>query len=282
MHKFIVHNQTLELYTESFGSSNDPALILIMGASGSSQMWEDEFCENLARKKFFVIRYDNRDTGQSTTGKPGELSYTIEDMADDCLTIALGYHLKSFHLAGLSLGGMIAQVVALKAPDKILSLSILSSSAWADLPNLPGIEPSVMDELAKGANLDWTDRKAFTEYFANNLKVQAGGLRHPFDRDHAIKISEKEFDHAKNIQSSVNHAQLSGAEKYFDLIAKTKIPTLIIHGSKDPVLPIEHGQALQRLIPSSKLFILEKGGHEVHPNDFDEIAEIIHANANRN
>lgn len=279
--KKMVRKEELGLYTEAFGSRKSPALILIMGASGSSKLWDDSFCQILAEKDFHVIRYDNRDTGQSTTGEPGKIWYSIDDMANDCLAIADAYELKTFHLVGLSLGGMIAQIVAVKVPQRVRSLALLSTSPWADIPDLPGIEKSVMEELGKAANLDWTNRDAYIKYFTSNLRVQAGGARYPFDEEAAKATSAREFDHAKNIQSSVNHARLSGAESYYGKISQAKVPTVIIHGSKDPVLPLPHAQAAQAMIPNSKLVVLDKGGHEIAPGDFEEIAELIHANSLR-
>ena len=114
-----VERPGLTLATEAFGDPSDPAILLIMGATSSMLWWPEAFCEQLAGAGRYVIRYDNRDTGRSTTGAPGKPTYTTDDMADDAVRILDDYGIERAHVVGMSLGGMIAQLVALKAPERV-------------------------------------------------------------------------------------------------------------------------------------------------------------------
>jgi pimeloyl-ACP methyl ester carboxylesterase len=140
----------VDLVTESFGEPGVPAILLIMGATASMLWWPEEFCERLARAGHFVIRYDNRDTGRSTTIAPGQAAYTIDDMADDAVAILDGYGLKAAHLVGMSLGGMIAQLAALKNPERVQSLTAISSSRFdEDDDSLPPMDPALLEHFGR-------------------------------------------------------------------------------------------------------------------------------------
>src|SRR5688572_14110860 len=102
----------VELCTEAFGDPADPALLLVMGATASMLRWEDDLCHGLADGGRFVIRYDNRDTGRSTTNAPGQVPYTVEDLADDAVGVLDAYGIAAAHIVGASMGGMICQHVA--------------------------------------------------------------------------------------------------------------------------------------------------------------------------
>ena len=118
----------VDIATEAFGHPTDPALLLIMGAMASMLWWPEDFCEQLAARGHFVIRYDNRDTGLSTTDPLGEPGYTLSDMAQDAVAILDGYRIKTADIIGMSMGGFIAQRVALSYPARVRTLTIISSS----------------------------------------------------------------------------------------------------------------------------------------------------------
>ena len=118
----------VELCTEAFGDPADPPILLIMGIGASMLWWEEDFCRMLAGAGRFVIRYDHRDTGRSTTCEPGRPEYTGADLTDDAVGVLDGLGISAAHLVGVSAGGGIAQEVALDSPNRVLSLTLMSTS----------------------------------------------------------------------------------------------------------------------------------------------------------
>ncbi|HYX38424.1 MAG TPA: alpha/beta fold hydrolase, partial [Oligoflexus sp.] len=145
-----IPTRAAHLATESFGQPNDPTLLLIMGACASMLWWPREFCEQLARAGYYVIRFDNRDTGRSTCYEPGTIHYSLDDMMGDALAVLDGYEKKSAVVVGASLGGMIAQLLALKHPDRVQALVLMISGPVATEPGvtLPPIDQKVLDHHA--------------------------------------------------------------------------------------------------------------------------------------
>lgn len=162
----VIESEGIHLYSESFGRTDDPATLLIMGATASGAWWPDEFCAALADQGRFVIRYDHRDTGGSTSYAPGAASYCVEDLADDAIRVLDGYGVQAAHVVGMSLGGYIAQLLALKHSSRIATITTIASErlAAAD-PAMPGIAPELLAYHSRAAELDWNDREAVTEYW---------------------------------------------------------------------------------------------------------------------
>jgi pimeloyl-ACP methyl ester carboxylesterase len=260
----IVDHGDVSLYTESFGSPTDPAVLMIMGATASMLWWPEELCGR------FVVRYDNRDTGQSTTGEPGPPGYTIDDMADDAIAVLDGYGIARAHLVGVSLGGMIAQIAALKAPARVGSLTLISSSAFdEDDPDLPPMDPAVIAHFEKVAALDWGDREAAIAFLVEGYRL-AAGPRARFDEARGRRLAEREYDRALNPRSAMNHAMLGGGEAWAGRIAEIAVPALVIHGRFDPVLSLEHGRRLAGKLRSARLVTLD-AGHELNEADWPRI-----------
>lgn len=267
----------LEFATESFGDRHEVPLLLIMGATASMLWWPDPFCQALAARGHFVIRYDNRDTGRSTTGKPGELTYSIDDMADDAGAILDGHGISAAHLVGMSLGGMIAQLVALKQPDRVLSLTAISSACFdEDDPTLPDIEPALLAHFGNMSELDWGDRERVVAFFAESFRISAGA-RAAFDTGAARRLAEREFDRARDPRSAMNHQMLGGGEAHRGQLDRIDVPTLVIHGRHDPILSHRHGERLRDAISGAKMLTLEDAGHELNPRDWPRIIEAITA-----
>lgn len=141
MKRKIIKANNIELYTESFGNEKNPAILLVAGATVSMLFWDAEFCSSLAEKGFFVIRYDNRDVGKSTFYEPGTTPYNIVDLTNDAISILDGYNIDKGHFVGLSLGGLISQIAAIKYPGRVKSLILMSTGPWGDSdPTIPEMD----------------------------------------------------------------------------------------------------------------------------------------------
>src|SRR5512141_3086514 len=149
----------VRLCTDAFGDPHDPTLLLIIGASTSMVWWDDEFCARLAAKGRFVIRFDNRDVGRSTAYPPGQPAYDLETMVDDAIRVLQFYGQDSAHIVGMSLGGMIGQLLALIYPKTALSLVLISSSLWDERPDLPPPSNKILEYHSRGGIVDWTNKR---------------------------------------------------------------------------------------------------------------------------
>ncbi|WP_307872980.1 alpha/beta fold hydrolase [Paractinoplanes ovalisporus] len=249
----------IELCVETFGEPGDPALLLIAGATGSMDWWDDEFCRRLAAGGRHVIRYDHRDTGRSTSFPAGDPPYSDVDLAHDALGVldALGIH--QAHLVGLSMGGALAQRIAVERPHRVLSLSLMATStvppAYEMSPPALGTDPSPQ----------WSDRRSAV----NSIVAAVRRLGGPFTADdpHLRRLAERVFDRTHNMAASqTNHLRCAGGPPVRDRLAEITAPTLILHGTLDPVFPPPHAEALCTEIPGARLVWLEGVGHEFPPS----------------
>lgn len=267
-----VANGPVSLMTESFGTAYDPALVLVMGATASMLGWPDAFCRRLAAGGFHVIRFDHRDTGQSTTGPAGEPGYAVEDMAGDVLAVLDGYNLPAAHVAGMSLGGYIAQVAALMAPERVRSLTLIASEplGWDGAP-LPHISDAFLENFNQAATLDWTYRPAVTAFLLEGMRLCAGS-KHRFDAEGERAVIERVLDRTDNIAASFNHGMLDVRGDWTGRFRDIRQPVLVIHGTEDPVLPFANGHALAEGIAGARLKVLDGVGHELPSPELPTIA----------
>lgn len=272
MNEQILKINQVEIYSESFGDPGNPAVLLIMGAMSSLDWWDEEFCRRLAEHGRFVIRYDHRDLGKSTVYEPGTSNYTITDLADDAIGVLNAYSIEKAHVTGMSLGGMIGQIMAVKNPDRVQTLTIIASSVFGSAQaELPQMDQRILDYHSKSASINWSDKESSISYLAEGWKVLSG--RKPFEKERMYRLAEKEYSRAKQIQSRFNYVMLGGGEEYLDRMGEITVPAVIIHGTDDPALPYEHGLALAKAIPHAELVTLEGSGHEIHTEDWDRIIE---------
>ncbi|NHN30526.1 alpha/beta fold hydrolase [Paenibacillus agricola] len=264
----------IEVCSETFGNAKDPAVLLIMGAMASMIWWDAEFCQRLADYGRYVIRFDNRDVGRTTSYVPGKPLYDIEDMVADTVGVLDANGIKQAHLVGMSLGGMLAQLAALRNPERVVSLTLMMSSIFGPNEGLPQIDPKILDYHALGGNVNWADKSIAADYMAEGWRLLAGS-KHPFDKQQALKLATAEAQRANNLLSMFNHALLGGGESYVGRIKDIDVPTLVIHGTEDPVLPYEHGIALENEIPKAALITLEGTGHEIPKAEWEGIIVAI-------
>ncbi len=270
-----IDTRGVNLNAESFGSESDPVILLIMGAMASGVWWPEQLCERLAARGRFVIRYDHRDTGGSTSYPPGATPYSVVDLADDALAVLDGFGVERAHLVGMSLGGYLAQLAALKAPARVLTLTLIASERLADTdPEMPPMSPALGEYHARAADLDWTDRAAVVEYNVGAWKILSGSA-HDFDEALIREMAEADFDRTPDPRTPMNHGQLGGGEEWLGRLSEIQAPALVIHGTEDPVLPYEHGLALARDLPRTTLLTLTGTGHELHPDDWPTILDAI-------
>jgi pimeloyl-ACP methyl ester carboxylesterase len=267
----------IDICTESFGNPTHPAVILIMGAMCSMVYWDEEFCQRLANTGRYVIRFDNRDVGRSIAYDPGNSQYTVIDMADDAVGVLDAYGIDQAHIIGMSLGGMIAQIVALRHPLRVITISLIASSIFGSDDNnrdLPPMDEKILAYHANAATLNWSDKESVANYLIAGSRLLCGS-KHTFDEKRVYKQVTTEIKRANNLLSMFNHALLKGDASYEGKLKGIKVPALIIHGTEDRILPYEHGLALANEIPNASLLTLEGTGHEIHSAEWDNIINAI-------
>lgn len=211
--------------------------------------------------------------------RPGTAPYTVEDLADDAVRVLDGYEIGRAHVVGMSLGGLLCQLLALKHPDRVLTLTLIASERLAlDDPELPKMDPSILEYHAGAGALDWSDREAVIDYQLGAWRLLSGSA-HRFDEAAIRAMAGADFDHTPNLRTTFNHATLSDVGGWADRLDEITVPVLIIHGTEDPVLPYAHGRALESALPSAALLTLEGTGHELHRADWSIIVDAIERHA---
>jgi pimeloyl-ACP methyl ester carboxylesterase len=271
----MIDSNGIRLWTEDFGDRRNPTLLLVMGASAQGIQWPVPFIDEFVARKYHVIRYDNRDTGQSTCFDFAKNPYTLDDLANDAVGVLDAYDVGSAHVAGASMGGMITQVLMIKQPKRVRSATIIMSSPLSGggddgapvlgAADLEGPDPQWLAELVAlqqsmptNAPADLIEmRVAMFTKLAGSLPVDTAGIR---------DVATREVARATNFAAQANHSLAIGASSPRDrrpLLRKTSIPTLIVHGTEDPILPYPHGKALADAIPGAKLLTFDGMGHDL-------------------
>ena len=270
-----VDAEGVSLFCEAFGDAGDPAVLMIMGAMASGVWWPEGLCRRLAERGRYVIRYDHRDTGRSTSYPAGQAGYTAEDLADDAVRVLDGYGIERAHLVGMSLGGYLSQLVALKYAGRVATLTLIASERLAPAdPAMPPMSPAILEYHARAGELDWSDRAAVIEYQVGAWRLLAGSA-HPFDEEAIRRMAAEDFDRTPDLRAGFNHASLGDAERWVGRLGEIRAPALVIHGTEDPVLPYAHALALKVALPDVRLVTLEGSGHELHEADWGVILDAI-------
>jgi pimeloyl-ACP methyl ester carboxylesterase len=264
----------IELAAETFGDADDDAIVLVMGATASMLWWPEYLCNQLAKAGFRVVRYDHRDTGRSTTAAPGEVDYTAEDLTADLIGVMDALDIGTAHLFGMSLGGYISQIAALRYPDRVRSLTLLGSEPLGSTDDLPGIDDAFMVHFEAMADLDWTDHDAVEAFLVGIGRLSAGSPER-FDEAGTRRRVRAEIDRAENIASAFNHALVATRDDWTGAVDRIAKPTLVIHGRHDPILPIANGEAIAAHVAGARLEVLDDAGHELHPLDLDHVRDAV-------
>ena len=282
----------LELAYEQFGDDADPALILIMGLGMQLTGWPDAFCRALAYRGLRVIRFDNRDIGLSTKlrsamtydtprkaffkamfGRAIRAPYTLDDMADDVIGLMDGLKIDSGHIVGASMGGMVAQLVTARHPDRVLTLTSIMSSSGAK--TLPRARLAVLLRLTRAPRSN--KPKVVAEHMARTMRVL--GSRDPaFERSHADWVSEIRRSVERSYYPPGTTRQtlaVMAAPSRADLLGGIEQPVLVIHGRADPLLPVKHGRETARALALVHYEEIRGMGHDLPPRVLPRIVQWI-------
>ncbi|MFB2599925.1 alpha/beta fold hydrolase [Herbiconiux sp. P17] len=264
----------VELCTQSFGDPDAPALLLIGGAEASMDWWDDEFCGRLAAGGRNVIRYDTRDTGRSTTFPPGRPPYGGDALIADALGVLDALRIDAAHIVGVSMGGGIAQHLAVHHPGLVASLTLIATSPGGS--GLPPMSRELADAFARDDEApDWSDREAVIAHYTEGERTFAGTI--PVDEEWLRQIVGRAWDRSPSPASAQNHFLLDGGEPLRGRLGEIAASTLVLHGTADPLFPYQHGEVLAREIPGARLVPLSGMGHGMPPEILWDIviAEIL-------
>jgi pimeloyl-ACP methyl ester carboxylesterase len=266
----------VRLCTESFGEPGDPPILLVMGLGGSMLWWQDAFCRLLAGPGRFVIRYDQRDTGRSTTYQPGRPGYGGGELLADALALLDAYHLPEAHLVGVSSGGALVQLLALDFPRRVRSLVLISTSPAARGDRSLPPPSAAFTRFVHSAAVDWSDADSVIDHLVAYARVLSGEAR-PFEEAETRDLVRRDVERAGDFAALQNHDLLQGDDEQRGPLSSIRAPTLVVHGTADPMFPLPHGEALAREIPGARMLRLEGAGHGVQRQDWGLIADAITA-----
>lgn len=284
----------IELEWEACGEPDAPPLVLVMGLGGQLIHWPQTFCELLAARGFRVIRFDNRDSGLSTRlrehGNPNPVPlllravcklpvpapYRLSDMARDVVGLLDALGLRAAHVVGVSMGGMIAQVLALEHPHRLLSLTSLMSSPTGLVISRPRAAKVLLSRAQPG-------REGAIER-TMDLFNALRGPRFAFDPEPHRALAARAYDRAPDRDGFKRQlAAVLAAPNRTVALGSLRVPTLVVHGTADPLIPVKAGKATARAIPAARLHLVEGMGHHLPPGAWEELVSVMseHARAAR-
>ena len=263
---------------ESFGDDDAPLVLLAGGTTMLS--WPDALCERLADGGRRVVRYDLRDSGESTTADTEAPAYTLRDLATDPAALADALGGMPAHLAGIGVSGMVAQVAALDHPGAFSALTLIGTRAVAPGPpddDLPDHDQATMRRLFARPMPDWTDREAVAEFAAAGAEILGDD---PFAaRATAARIWDRTPGTAPPLQMAnqlgMVFSKLDGKPRWRERLREIAVPTLVIHGRRDPFFPVGNGEAITREIPGARLLVLEEAATAIPDAAAGEVAEAM-------
>jgi pimeloyl-ACP methyl ester carboxylesterase len=273
----------IEIEYETFGDPKAAPLLLVSGLGSQLTSFDVEFCEQLRDRGFYVIRYDNRDAGLSTkmegAGEPDLLAafggnatpaYRLEDLADDAAGLLSGLGLRAAHIVGVSMGGFIAQLIAINHPDRVLSLtSIMSGPGGQD--EVPP-QPEGADVLMRVPPPTRAGQIEHGLWIRKTLK----GPGDPFDEAMETRQVESAYDRSYYpVGTGRQLVAILAAESRLEKLRRLKVPVLVIHGTDDVLVPVENGRMVAKAIPGARLLEFEQMGHNLPERVWPQILNAI-------
>ncbi len=279
----------IEIEYEEFGDKSNPTLLLVMGLGMQMVGWPQDFCEMIAAKDFHVIRYDNRDTGLSThfhdagmpdmmaigaalmTGKKPNSSYYLNDMGHDAAGLLDALDIEHAHVVGASMGGMIVQDLAINHSHRLLSMTSIMSTTGRQ--GLPQATPEAMNVLMSRPEGD--DEETLLAHAYKSQQTISGSKYPPIEEDVHARTKESM---ARNVDPAGIARQMAAIVASGDRVAdlaNVDTPTLVIHGTEDPLVPVSGGEDTAKCIPNAKLELIEGWGHTMPRVLWQPIADMI-------
>jgi pimeloyl-ACP methyl ester carboxylesterase len=277
----------LTIHYDTFGSPRDPAVLLVMGLGTQMIAWRTEFCEALAARGLFVVRFDNRDVGLSTKlhavplpfiprtmvmrqlGMPVRSAYSLSDMARDAIAVLDAVGAKKAHVAGVSMGGMIAQTLAIEHPERVLSLTSIMSSPGE--PGLPWPTPAARGVLLRSAP---RSREEAIEGTVSLFRV-IGSPRY-FDEVKVRRRGAEAYDRCSYRLGTARQLDaILCARPRAAALSRIRIPATVVHGKIDPLVPLAHGLATAEAIPGARTIVIDELAHDLPDELGGPFAEAI-------
>ena len=286
----------IDLWWEGHGNSANSPVLMIMGLNSNLKRWPPQLIEGLVNQNLYVITYDNRDTGKSTWvteestiikilkymptfvqepivdwffdqmldeegrfkmgGVPSE--YNLEDMALDGIALLDHLEIDKAHIVGASMGGMIAQVISLNHPERVITLTGIMTTPGFDTAGLSGPYPKYLDAMKESFLLNLQSKPKESSEVGNIALIGTNFLEEEYEN--LIKILKSMEEHGNN-QDSGHMAAVGSSPNRFKRLKEISIPTLIIHGTEDPLIPVDHGLAISEQVQNSKKLIINGMGH---------------------
>ncbi|MFG1639115.1 alpha/beta fold hydrolase [Amycolatopsis sp. NPDC049252] len=258
----------ITLCHETFGDAGGRPLLLVMGLGAPMIWWDEEFCESLAAQGFYVIRFDNRDAGRSSRMR-GQANlaqayllrsapYSLADMAADAAGLLDALGIPAAHVAGASMGGMIAQTLAIRYPSRVLSLTSIMSTTGSRLVGRPS--PKAMSMLLAARP---RDRAEYVELAVRTFRV-IGSPGYPFDEPRMRERAERTFDRGVHPGGTVRQlAAIMADRDRSPRLRRVRVPALVVHGAQDPLVHVSGGRATARAIPGADLDVVPGMGHDL-------------------
>jgi pimeloyl-ACP methyl ester carboxylesterase len=280
----------LEICYETFGSPDDPALLLVMGLGTQMIGWPDRFCAALAARGLHVIRYDNRDVGRSThlrQHRPPTIkqlllrdksaaAYSLADMADDGMGLLDELGIERAHVAGASMGGMIAQTMAARHPDRVLSLASIMSNTGHRWKGMPGLRVYPIFIRRPADN-----REGAVESTLSTFRL-IGSPGFPFEEEELRRVAQLSYERGYNPAGTARQlaAILAAGDRKAEL-RRIVAPTVVIHGTRDRMVRPSGGRETAKAIAGARLVEIDGMGHDLPPGVWGRIIEAVVSNIER-
>jgi proline iminopeptidase len=276
--RFAVVNSHSIAY-QTFGNPQNDAVLMVMGLASQMLHWGENLINGLVKEGFYVIIFDNRDVGLSEKldhirlpnfwrqmvrhrlGMKLRVAYQLEDMADDALALMDHLQIERFHLMGASMGGMISQIISIRQPERVISLiAIMTTSGRKDLPQA---SKQVTAGIVKSMRTPNTREARIEGGIAMQKLIGAPGY---FDEVHARRVATLAYNRNQYRKGVARQLlAIMAAEDRTPALQQLRVPTLVVHGVKDPLLPIAHGRQLAEAIPGARTHFIDGMGHAFEP-----------------